>query len=333
MRLYDRSVCLLVSVTLMLSVASCSGSKWRGAEGVVWGTTYHITYKADADLHDSIISVMRAVEQSLSPFSGQSLISRINRGEDVEADTLIAAVFRGAAQVYGLSSGAFDPTVAPAVNLWGFGYKNGVECPTDEQTDSVRALVGFGSCFIDNGRIVTGRAGMEFDFSAITKGFGCDMVGKMLERNGCSDYMVEIGGEIALSGANRNGEPWHIMIDAPLECDTAVVHDRLAVVEVTGCGIATSGNYRNYRNTAGGKVWHTIDPRTCRPAETATLSATVIAPDAMTADAIATACMVMDADSALAMAETRDGVMIMLVVGRDDGGWSVVSSKDFPQMR
>ena len=83
------------------------------------------------------------MEHSLSPFSGQSLISRINRGEDVEADTLIEAVFRGAAQVYGLSSGAFDPTVAPAVNLWGFGYKNGVECPTDEQTDSVRALVGF----------------------------------------------------------------------------------------------------------------------------------------------------------------------------------------------
>lgn len=325
-----RHIIIIIGIAAAVLLSSCA-SRWQSSEGAVWGTTFHITYKSPVDLGDSIIAVMRQVEQSLSPFSPNSVISRINRGESDEADALVAAVYARAAIVGSASGGAFDPTVAPAVNLWGFGYKTAGTEPGDEQIDSVMALVGFSTSRLQGGRIVKGAPGMEFDFSAITKGFGCDMVGRMLERNGCDDYMVEIGGEIALGGSNRHGEPWHIMVDAPLESDSAVVHERLAVIALTDCGIATSGNYRNYKLTEGGKTWHTIDPRTCRPAITATLSATVIAADAMTADAFATACMVMEPQAALTMVENQQGVEALLVIGGEDGGWEIATSSGFPE--
>ncbi|MDE6265379.1 MAG: FAD:protein FMN transferase [Paramuribaculum sp.] len=331
--IYRRAIAVAVALTVML-FCSCSKKQWHTYEGAVWGTTFHITYLSEANMDDSINAVMRMVELSLSPFDKQSVVSRINRGETVECDSLFIAVFERGKEVWSLSGGAFDPTVAPAVNLWGFGYKNLGREPFDSEIDSVRELVGFGKACMNDGMLLSPH-GMEYDFSAITKGFGCDMVGRMLARNGSIDYMVEIGGEIALSGKNRMGEDWHIMVDAPVESNTEIVHDKMAVIAVTGCGIATSGNYRNYRETEKGKIWHTIDPRTCRPAENVTISATVIAPDAMTADALATACMVMHPDSAIAMIDRLEGVRALLVV-RSQGAeseWNTIASGDFPERR
>ena len=309
---------------------SCSSrSDWHRAEGAVWATAYHITYKGPADLHDSIRAVMASVEGSLSPFDPQSVISRINRGESDEVDSLVAKVWRQAAVVNRVSGGMFDPTVAPAVNLWRFGYKDSGREPSESEIDSVKSFVGFAGCDLQNGKIVRKSPSTEFDFSAITKGFGCDEVGRMLERNGCTDYMVEIGGEVSLRGKNDRGEPWHIMIEAPIESDSAVVSERMEVVELTDCGIATSGNYRNYRDTPDGRVGHTINPITCRPVKSLTLSATVIAPDAMTADALATACMAMPVDEALTMIDSLDSVAALIVVGDAQGGMKIMMSERF----
>lgn len=330
----SKRVVAVAAALIALMLGGCNNKQWHSYEGAVWGTTFHIAYLSDANMDDSINATMRMVELSLSPFDKQSVVSRINRGEAVDCDSLFITVFERGKQVWQLSGGAFDPTVAPAVNLWGFGYKNLGREPLDSEIDSVKALVGFGNADMIGNKVVC-APGMEFDFSAITKGFGCDMVGEMLKRNGCEDYMVEIGGEMALSGKNRVGEDWHIMVDAPIESNTEIVHDKMAIIAVTDCGIATSGNYRNYRNTGNGKVWHTIDPRTCLPAESMTISATVIAPDAMTADALATACMVMNPDSALVMIDRLDGVSAMLVVRSSNAAedWKAVTSKSFPEMK
>ena len=320
----------LASIVLLAALSSCTGQgTYRSSEGGVWNTLYHITYKSPVDLSDSIISVMKQVEMSLSPFADSSLISRINRGERLPADSMLLTVFRASQQVNRQSHGAFDPTISPLINLWGFGYRTTGTEPTQEQIDSLMALVGIAECGVaEDGTLTLKNPATEFNFSAITKGYGCDMVGEMLRRNGCDDFMVEIGGEIAMSGRNSRGQKWHIQVDAPVESDTSVIHQSLALIEVTDCGVATSGNYRNFKLTPDGKVWHTISTVTGRPAETDVLSATVIAPSAMLADAFATSCMAMPAEEAIEMIEAVEGVDCLLV--KKNG---IITSKGFPKLR
>lgn len=327
---------LIIILASVCALISCGGrSSYRSLQGAVWNTTYNISYNSPRDLRDSVVAVMKQVEMSLSPFNDSSLISRINRGEECLTDSLISRILLASQEVSRASDGRFDPTVAPLINLWGFGYrKTGVE-PTQEMIDSVMAYVGIADCHVDStGRMVRKTPQTEFNFSAITKGYGCDLVGEMLRRNGCSDFMVEIGGEIALSGKNPRGESWHIMVDAPLENDTAVVHSRMAVIEVTGCGVATSGNYRNFRQTSSGRIWHTISTIDGRPAHTDLLSATVIAPSAMLADAYATACMAMSADSARSMIDSTEGVEALLVtLNPADSTYLISTTHGFPEVR
>ncbi|WP_289287502.1 FAD:protein FMN transferase [uncultured Duncaniella sp.] len=324
---------ILMSLTV---ITSCNGRPtYRSFQGGVWNTTYNICYNSDRDLNDSIIAVMKQVEMSLSPFNDSSLISRINRGETCEADSLVRRIFIKSQEVNRASYGRFDPTLAPLINLWGFGYrKTGVE-PTREMIDSVMCSVGIAECRIDSGNLIVRKTPQtEFNFSAITKGYGCDLVGEMLRRNGCEDFMVEIGGEIALGGKNPRGEEWHIMIDAPLENDTSIIHSRMAVIAVSGCGVATSGNYRNFKQTSSGRVWHTISTTDGLPAHTDLLSATVIAPSAMEADAYATACMAMNSDSARAMLDSLNGIEALLVtLNPTDSSYVIVPTHGFPEIR
>ncbi len=321
---------LLIPVTLGLG--SCNPtSTYNNCEGSVWATTYHITYSSNRMLDDSILSVMNSVEMSLSPFADSSLVSRINRNETDVTDSLFRRILEVSKEVNRISDGAYDPTVAPLVNLWGFGYKTSGQEPQQSMIDSALHLVGISDCYVADNRIVKQNPLTEFDFSSITKGYGCDLIGEMLQRNGCSDYIVEIGGEVSVKGKNPRGEPWRIMIDAPVENDTAVVHKRMAVIAVTDCGVATSGNYRNFRNTSNGKTWHTISPSTGYPVKTSTLSATIIAPDAMTADALATACMAMPLGSALKMIETLPDTEALLVTA-DESGYHMHTTTGFPEI-
>lgn len=305
----------LIYIIVLSTAASCTQTPaYRTMEGGVWNTTFHITYRSATPLDDSVRAVMRQVEMSLSPFNDSSLISLINTNRSMKPDSLVSRILLASQDVNRHSGGAFDPTVAPLINLWGFGYRNsGIE-PTQEAIDSALMLVGITDCTLSpSGDIIKKSPNTEFNFSAITKGYGCDLVGEMLRRNGCEDYMVEIGGEIALSGVNPRGKEWRIMVDAPIDNDTSVVHSRMAVIEPGTGGVATSGNYRNFRRTAEGRVWHTISPATGRPAHTDLLSATVIAPNAMLADAYATACMAMTCDSAVIMLAGVPDVEALLV--------------------
>lgn len=334
-----RKTYLVLSTMLQLIILNGCGLSSNGrvpyieAEGAAWNTTYRVVYRSDKDLSDSIISVMREVEMSLSPFCDSSTISKINRNEPALTGPIIKTVFKASQEINRLSGGAFDPTVGPLVNLWGFGENGQIDtAPTQEMIDSALASVGIGRCAIIGDSLIKPTPDTRFNFSAITKGLGCDMVGKMLRRNGCNDYMVEIGGEIALAGQNRYGKPWRIMIDAPIDNDSTLTHRRMATIELTDKGIATSGNYRNFKRLDDGKhVAHTISPISGTPVKTSTLSVTAIAPDAMTADAIATACMVMNPDSAIAMADKIDYVSILVVI-QQDNGWELRRSNGFPPL-
>lgn len=305
---------------IVLMLAGCTGGDryvWRKASGSMWNTLYNVTYRSEHQLDDSIVATMHRVEMALSPFQPQSIISRINRGEcDVRADAMVRRVFAASQRVSELSDGMFDPTVAPLINYWGFGYASADSLPLD----SVRALVGICDCYIAaDGSVKKKHKDTEFNFSAITKGYGCDAVGEMLRRNGCTDFLVEIGGEIAASGSSPRDDRWRVMVDAPTDCSDSIVHDGMLTLDIADCGVATSGNYRNYRLTGQGKVSHTINPRTGRPmtldrSDTTVLSATVVAPTAMDADALATAAMLLPPHKAEMMMKKAGAYKLILAL-------------------
>lgn len=328
----SKSIGCLFAIFLIILV-SCRRENFKTDNGIVWNTTFHVVYDSHLELGDSIRSVMRDVELSLSPFNEASLITSVNRSETpVKIDSRITEIFDVSKKVNIISNGVFDPTVAPLINLWGFGYEK-TSCgePLPGMIDSVMSAVGIRDSRIDDGYLIKKSPMTKFNFSAITKGYGADEVGRMLYRNGCVNYMVEIGGEIAMAGHNPKGKSWRIQIDAPVENDTSVIHQQLLVVEITDCGVATSGNYRNFKTDADGKRYgHMISPVTGRPVETSTLSATVIAPNCMLADALATACMAMDAEEALKMIDGVDGVSCLLVIAGDGGKWILKKSSRFP---
>lgn len=323
---------LVAAITFasVVTFSSCnSRSQWRYAQGAAWGTSYHITYYGDRALDDSVVAVMRNVELSLSPFEPASNISRINRGETDTADSNVQIVFTRAKDIWKCSDGHFDPTIAPLVNLWGFGTEEDDVLPDSAAVTTALRSVSMGKCRIDaHGRIIKGHKDTSFDFSAITKGYGVDCVANMLERNGVTDYIVEIGGEIVCRGHNPRGLDWQVQIDAPV-ADSMVMHRRYNVIPLKDAAMATSGNYRNYRTLPDGRrVGHTISPITGYPLMTSTLSATIIAPDCMSADALATACMAMDADKALAMIRALGkGYSAMLIVD-SPRGLVTVNSQD-----
>lgn len=300
--------------------------QYRTAQGGVWGTVYHITYQAEHDMTDSIIAQMRCVELSLSAFDPASTISRINRGETDSADKMFAEVFDMSLYVNRITGGAFDPTIAPLVNLWGFGYKdNGAVLPDSAKVAEALRAVGIDRCRMNGLTITRADSTTEFDFSAIAKGYGVDCVAAMLRRNGCSNYLVEIGGEVAASGVNPRGSMWRVAVDAPVSGSPG--DSAIQIIELDNSAVATSGNYRNFREISPDSViGHTIDPHTGYPVATSVLSATVTAPRCVLADALATACMAMPPDLALALADSVEGVRIILVTRRADGTWETLSN-------
>ncbi|MDE7443834.1 MAG: FAD:protein FMN transferase, partial [Muribaculaceae bacterium] len=302
-------------------------------------TTYHIVYRADKILDDSIQACFSRINKSVSAFDNSSTISRINRNETVITDTMFRSIFTMAQQINSESSGMFDPTVSPLINLWGYGYTGHTDSiPNDSLIEKALSAVGIADCLIaPDGTISKKDIATEFNFSALAKGFGCDEVGRMLRRNGCNNYMIEIGGEIALHGTNPHNRTWYIMIDAPIDNALTPTHIGMRTIRATDCGLATSGNYRNYRDTSRGRTSHTINPitgypTTFLPSDTLILSATVIAPTAMEADALATACMCMAPSQALSMIKSKPGRSALLVVDRQGAGHTQsLHTDNFPQ--
>lgn len=296
----------------ILTFASCS-QNFITNNGEAWATTYHIVYSSDQDLSDSIKAVIDLVDNELSMFNPASVLSAVNAGATDTVDVHFRKVFGCASYVSAISGGRYDPTVAPLVDIWGFGRGSSDAEPSDSLVSAVLASVGIAECRIDDtGRLTRKSDSTEFDFSSLAKGYGVDCVAAMLERNGVADYMIEIGGEIRVLGHSPKGRKWRIQIDEPLP---GAAHARFTVIELgpDPVAVATSGNYRNYRVDSDGKIFgHTISPLTGRPVLTEVLSATVLASSCMLADALATACMTGTAQQAVSLLEGAgaDGLII-----------------------
>lgn len=305
-----------------------SKKEWHKPTGIVWNTEYHITYLSDKDLSDSIDATFRRVELSVSPFNKASLVTAINEGRTDTLDAALTTLYLKSLAINKESGGAFDPTLSPLINAWGFGYKSG-NTPSDVQIDSMLQFVGIAKTSLRGNRLSKSDPRTTFNFSAIAKGYGCDEIGRMLERNGVEHYLVEVGGEIVARGRNPQGEKWHVSVDKPILSD-GVVHESADVVSVTGCGIATSGNYRNFKtDSLGNHYAHIISAVDGRPSRTDILSATVIAPDCMTADAFATTLMVLGLEKSKRLL-SRHNELSALLITTENGRFKLWHTDNFP---
>lgn len=290
----------LLSFLIICNLSSCDNRGYKQNEGIIWHTGFHITYRSDRDYIDSIMTVLNRVGDSMNVFDPGSLTSRVNREDSVEINQDFAQVYNMSERINRLTGGAFDPTLGPLITAWGFG--KGHRATSDTlRIDSLLQLVGINKTKISGGRLIKQNRAIEFNFSAIAKGYGCDVVAAMLKRNGVQDYLVEIGGEIACSGVGPSGGKWRVSIDRP-DFSDSICHDSQCIIELSDCGLATSGNYRNYHGEGAGRYGHTISPTTGHPVSTDVLSATVIAPTCMEADALATSMMALGSAKARRLA-------------------------------
>lgn len=280
--------------------------------GKIFATEYHITYCSQINFKQEIEKELKEFDSSVSMFNDTSVISKVNRGEEVMLDYNFLNVFRKAQQVSVQTLGAFDVTVAPLVNLWGFGFKKRQQV-NPAMIDSVMQFVGYTKVHLKKTRIEKSDSRVMLDFSAIAKGYAVDVIARLLERRGIYDYMVEIGGEIVVRGKapiqkDRDDRLWHIGVSSPSEDILMADQSLQTVLQLTDKGMATSGNYRKFYYSNGKKYAHTINPITGYPVQHSLLSATVIANDCMTADAFATAFMVMGVEKAKAFAESHASI-------------------------
>lgn len=315
---------------LCLLLSGCSRSpEFVFNEGMIYGTTYHITYQSPAgDLQKGIEAEMKKLDNSMSTFNPNSTLSKVNQNRDTVLDDYFLTVYKKAVEVSEVTGGAFDITVAPMVNVWGFGFRN-KENVTPALIDSLKALVGYKKVKLVNGRIVKEHPATMLDCSAIAKGFACDLVGQYLEKEGCENFMVEIGGEVVARGVNKKGKPWRIGISRPTEENFAINQELKAVVEIKDKALATSGNYRNFYVEGGKKYAHTIDPHSGYPVQHSVLSSTVLADDCMTADAFATAFMVLDLEKSIDIVSSRNDIEVYLIYSDESGNYKTYVSEGF----
>lgn len=329
---------LAVVAVVVSGLTACTVREDSAAtiQGATMGTTYQVRYappKPPGDLARAIDTLLDEINLSLSTFAPTSLVSRINGATDASwqaVDRHFAMVFSRSGDIHEDTAGAFNPAVGPLVDAWGFGPGGTDGVPDDQRVRQLLALADLGAFVLETDPPAVRKLvpGARLDFSAIAKGYAVDEVGRLLEAQGIADYMVEIGGEVRTRGHHPSGRGWRVGIERPLAAAT----DRQAVEQVLSLNdtaLATSGNYRNYFEEDGRRYAHILDPHTGYPATSDLLSVTVLAADSMTADAYATAFMVMGLDASMSLVESREGLDAYFILSDDPDGFREKWSEGF----
>lgn len=311
---------------MVIGVCSCGKHVKPGfnqLEGFAFGTTFHITLD-DPEHHVSekdIDSIIHAVNRSLSTYIPNSDISKINKGDTtVIVDALFTEVFEKSFKIYSETAGAFDPTIGTLVNAWGFGPGSGLAQMEQSKVDSLLEFVGFDQVNLKNGRLVKEHPQTFLDFNANAKGFGVDIIGRFMEQNGITNYLIEIGGEIRARGNNSKNNAWRVAIERPNFDGTRSFQTIIALEDES---IATSGNYRKFKidTISGEKYAHTIDTKTGYPSKSKMLSASVIGKlDCADVDGYATAFMAMGLEKTKEFLDQHSELKAFLIYSDETGG-------------
>lgn len=294
-----RKAAWLPGVLLALGLGCCeSPTRYTQLEGQAQGTTFRIVYDSPGDHSVAIDSLFRVIDRSMSLWDSTSIISGFNANRPgVRADEHFETVFAKAQEVARQTGGAFDVSVGPLVKAWGFSRKTGRPLPTPAQVDSLLKMVGFQSIDLKNGILLKKNPQAEVDLNAIAQGYTVDVVAAFLKKKGIAQYLIEIGGEVRAAGRNERGQVWQIGIEKPTDSLTSE-RPLQTVVSLQDKALATSGSYRKFVIRDGQKFSHAIDPDTGYPITHRLLSVSVKAADCMTADAYATAFLVLGLEKA-----------------------------------
>ena len=330
----------LLIVGTVLIIRQQQSMPYRHCSGTIFGTFYNITYQYDEDLQELLVSRMQQVDSALSMFNEQSIVSHVNQGNgdipDNETGRMFLNIFKMGMDISQQTDGAFDMTVAPLGNAWGFVFNNG-QMPVPQQVDSLRQFVGYQKITFKPattkqllGTLVKSDPRVMLDCSAIAKGYGADVVAQALTEKGIKNFLVEIGGEVVTRGISEKRLPWKIGVTKPTDDTLHVGNELQTVLNITDKAMATSGNYRNYYYKNGRKYAHTIDPKTGYPVQHNILSATVLCDECARADAFATSFMVMGLDGAKRILASNPDLMAYLIYDNHgkNGVWFSPSLKD-----
>ena len=327
---------LLSALVALLLTAGCDHApEIVQISGSKFGTSYNITIVADqpapADLAERIDAALDVVDLSMSTYKSESALSQFNRlpvDEEVGASQELWTVLQTSRQIWQKSAGAFDPSVGPLVDLWGFGPQmTNDQIPTDDEITQALVTTGYQHLILNpTNQSISKDLALRLDLSAVAKGYAVDQVAELLEMLALPDYLVEVGGEMRVSGLNPKGQPWRIAIETP---DAMGRVDNIIALE--SAAVATSGDYRNYFEKDGERYSHSIDPRTGRPIKHRLASVTVVTDRCIDADAWATAFLVMGDEAALEIANQQSIAVYMLVKAEDEDQFTAVYSDAFKQ--
>ncbi len=319
---------LIFLVTFFLLLTACTNKEVIMIEGNAQGTTYHISYIApdNKNYKRDIDSILKIIDLSMSTWVPNSIISKINDNDkNISVDNYFAEVFKKSIEVSEKTNGYFDITIAPLVNFWGFGAtpKKTID---KSKIDSLVQLVNYKMLKLEGNKIIKQNPKIQIDFNAIAQGYSVDILANYLENKGINNYLVELGGELKTKG-RKGDENWKIGIDTPNEKPTAE-NPLKAIIILDNKALATSGNYRKFYEENGQKFSHIINPKTGYPARQNLLSATVIANDCITADAYATAFMVMGLEQSKVFLEKNKELKLeVYFIYNDKGIWKTYISE------
>jgi len=330
----------IVIIAFILPLCSCNfRAEHKILNGFALGTTYHIVYEEPIrkngvsepcpDIPGIIAQAFKDIDFSLSVYNKESIISKVNRNEPVDLDTLFVNVFNRGKEIYALSGGAFDMAAAPYFDLWGFGFKNR-ELVTQAKLDSIAVFAGMDKIWLTDGKIEKADPRISLNANAIAKGYCSDVIASRLRAAGVENFLVEVGGEIYSAGLNTSaGRAWSVGIDRPEYGNYLPGKEMQAILILkSDRGLATSGNYRSFYEEDGQKYGHTIDPATGKPVQHSLLSATVIASDCMTADALATVFMVIGLEKTIMFLDAHPRIDAYLIYSDDSGAFQSFATQN-----
>ncbi|MGC8865198.1 MAG: FAD:protein FMN transferase [Bacteroidales bacterium] len=322
---------------LMVLFTSCNPQRepqkvfFRGeAQGTYYEVTYYDTL--GRNFQAAIDSLLHDFDNSLSLWVDNSIISRVNRNETVQVDTLFTTVFLKSMEVARRTGGKFNPCIGPLVELWGFHRHKG-EVPSDEKIQEALKHIDYQKVTLQGGQVVKKDTLIRLDFNAIAQGYSVDVIASFLKSKGINKFLIDVGGEVRAGDPKPDGSAWRVGIEKPADSANA---DREIqnVIELSRQAIATSGTYRKYRIENGRKMSHTIDPVTGYPVQHNLLSVSVVASDAITADAYATAFMVMGGEEAWRFIRANKDLTLeaMFVTANDKGELMTVMTPGFSKL-